>query len=195
VAYRNKRTREQFGQKLSRRSGPGKKIRRYPGRHHKTKVVEPSRNYTKRRKPVDVSRIRAERKRIQRTQKRWKKAVPGAKIRGYPVRRHKSKEIEPSNDYIKRRKPADVSRIRTERRRVQRTEKRRERAGVRGTRPERKILQIPEGRNSPFHGVGKESYKRKVNKRGFQRSQRGDMRYRGGNLQRQGSGFRGRSGT
>jgi len=141
VVYRNKRTREQFGQKLSRRSAPGKKIRRYPERHHKTKTVEPSRNY------------------------------------------------------IKRRKPTDVSRIRTERERIQRTEKSSERVGVRGARPERKKLQITEGRNSPFQGVGNGSFKHKASKRGIQSYQRGDMRYQGGNLQRQGSGFRGRSGT
>jgi len=184
VVYRDKRTREKFGQKLSRRSAPGKKIRRYPGRHHKTKTVEPSRNYIKRRKPADVSRIRGERKRIQQTQKRWKKAAPGAKIREYPVRHHKTKTVEPSRNYIKRRKPTDVPQKRTERERIQCTEKSSERIRVRGAMPERKKLQITEGRNSPFQGFGNGSFKRKASKRWIQSRQRGDMRYQGGNLQR-----------
>ena len=162
VAYRNKRTRERFGQKLSRRSAPGKKIRRYPVRHHKTKTVEPSRNSIKRRKSADVSRVRMKRERFQRTEKRREKT--------------------------------DVSRVRTERKRVQRIEKRRERAGAPGARPERKKLQIPEDRNSPIHGFGNGSFKRKASERGIQNLQRGDRR-RSGNSQRQGSGSWGRSGT
>ncbi len=217
VAYRNKKNRIRFGQKLSRRSSHGKKMRGFPVRRHKAKAIEPLRNSIKRSKPVDVSRIRTERKRIQRTEKRWKKAAPGAKIRKYPVRRYKAKTIEPSKNYIKHRKPVDVSRIRTERKRVQRTEKRRERAGVlqkrtereriwrtekrskrvvaRKARPGRKKLQITEGRNSPSQSVGKENFKRTGNKQGVQSRQRGDTRYRGGNLKRQGKGFRGRSGS
>ena len=163
VAYRNRRTSERFGQKLSRRSAPGKKIRRYPVRHHKTKAVEPLRNPIKRREPAEVSRIRAERKRFQHTEERRKKA--------------------------------GVPRIRTERERIQRTGKSRERAGAPGARPERKKLQIPEGRNTPFHSVGHGSFERKASERGIQSLQRGNTRHRGVNLQRQGSGFRGRSGT
>jgi len=163
VAYRNKKTRERFGQKLSRRSAPGKKIRGYPVRHHKTKAVEPSRNSIKRRKPADVSRVRTERERIQRTEKRREKT--------------------------------DVPRIRTERKMVQRTKKRRERADAPGARPDRKKLQLPEGRNTPFHGVGNGSFKRKASERGIQSRQGKDTRHQGGNLQRQSRGFRGRSGT
>jgi hypothetical protein len=163
VAYRNKRTRERFGRKLSRRSAPAKKIRRYPVRHHKTMAVEPSRNSIKRRKPADVSRIRTERKRFQRIENRRKKA--------------------------------DVSRVRAERKRIQRTEKRRERAGVHGAKPERKKLQIPKARNSPFHGVGNGSFKRKASERGIQSLRRGDTRHQGGNSQRRGWNSRGRSGT
>jgi len=217
VAYKNKKIRKRFGQKLSRRSSPGKKMRGFQVGRHKTKAVESLRNSIKRRKPVDVSRIRTERKRIQRTEKRWKEATPGAKIREHPVRRYKTKTVKPSRNYIKRRKPTDMSRIRAERKRVQRTQKRRERAGVpqkrterkriqraeksservgvRGAKPERKKLQIPEGRNSPFQGFGNGSFERKASKRGIQSRQRTDTRHEGGNFQRKGRGFRGRSGT
>ncbi|MEA3435556.1 MAG: DUF3300 domain-containing protein [Thermodesulfobacteriota bacterium] len=163
VAYRNKRTRERFGQKPSRRSAPGKKIHRSPVRNHKTKVVKPSRNSIKRREEAEVFRMRAKRKKVQRNEKRWKKA--------------------------------DVSRIRTERERIQRNEKRRERAGAPETRPERKRLQIPEGRKTPFHGVGKRSFERKASERGIQSLQRGNTIHQGGNLQRQGRGYKGMPGT
>ena len=184
VAYRNKRTRERFGRKLSRRSAPAKKILRYPVRHHKTMAVEPSRNSIKRRKPADVSRIRTERKRIQRTEKRREKADT-SRVR---TERKRIQRTEKS------RGTTGVPRIRTERKRIQHTEKRRERADAPGAKPERKKLQIPKARNSPFHGVGNGSFERKASERGIQSLQRGD-RHQGGNSQRQGRGFRGRSGT
>ncbi len=74
-------------------------------------------------------------------------------------------------------------------------EKRGKRVGVRKPRTERKKLQITQGRNSPFQSVGKGNFKRTRNKQGFQSRQRGDTRYRGGSVQRQGRGFRGRSGS
>jgi len=185
VAYRNKRTRERFGQKLSRRSGLAKKIRRYPVRRHKTKAVEPLRNPIKRREPAEVSRIRAERKRVQRIEERRKKADV-SRVR---TKRERIQRIE------ERREKADVSLVRTERKRIQRTEKSRERAGAPGARPERKKLQIPEGRNTPFHSIGNRSFERKASERGIQSLQRGYTRHHGVNVQRLGSGFRGRSGT
>jgi hypothetical protein len=185
VVYRNKRTRERFGRKLSRRSAPAKKILRYPVRHHKTMAVEPSRNSIKRRKPADVSRIRTERKRFQRIENRRKKADV-SRVR---TKRERIQRTE------KRREKTDVSRVRTERKRIQRIEKRRERADAPGARPERKKLQILRVRNSPFHGVGNGSFERKASKREIQSRQGGDTRHQGGNFQRQGRGFRGRSGT
>ena len=182
VTYRNKRTRERFGQKPSRRSSPGTKMRRYQVKNHKTKAVKPSRNSIKRREPAEVSRIRAERKRVQRTEKRWKK-TDVSRIR---TEREKIQRTE------KRREKAGVPRVRTERGKLQRTEKRRERASTPGAKPERKKLQIPEGRKTPFHGVGKGSFERKASERGIQSLQRGDTRHQGGNLQRQGRGYRGR---
>jgi len=152
VAYRNKRTREQFGRKLSRRSAPAKKIRRYPARNHKTKALEPSRNSIKRRKSADVSRIRTERKRFQRIENRREKT-------GMP-------------------------RVRTERKRIQRTENRRERAYAPGARPERKKLQIHKARNSPFHGLGNGNFERKGRKRWAQNRQRVNTKHQGGNFQR-----------
>jgi len=158
VAYRDRRTSERFGQRPYRRSAPGTKMRGYPVKDHKTRAVEPSRNSIKRREPADVSRMRTERERIQRTDELRKKA--------------------------------DVSRIRTERKRIQRTDERRKKAGVPGARPERKKLQIPEGRNTPFHGVGNGSFERRASKRGIQSRQGGDTRHQGGNLKRQGGGSR-----
>jgi hypothetical protein len=205
VAYRNKRTREQFGQKLSRRSAPDKKINKYPVRHQKTKVVEPLRNPIKLQKKADMSRVRTERQRIQRTDKRREK-TDVSRIR---AKRERIQSTE------KRRERTDVSRGRTEHKRVQRTEKlrdkmgvpwakterkriqrtenRRESAGAPGAIPERKKLQIPKVRNSPLNGFGKESFERK--ERGIQNRQGRNTRDQGGNRPRQGRGSRGRSGT
>ena len=182
VAYRNKRTREQFGQKLSRRSAPGKKINKYPVRHQKTKVVEPLRNPIKLQKKADVSRIRVERERIQRTEKpREKTTVP--RIR---TERQRIQSTEKLRD------KTGLPWAKTERKRIQRTEKRQESAGEPGARPERKKLQIPKSQNSPLHGFGKESFERKTNERGIQSRgsekispQGGYTKSKGGNLQRQ----------
>lgn len=158
VAYRDRRTSEQFGQKPSRRTAPGPEMRGYPVRNNNTRVVEPSRNPIKRREPADVPRVRTERERIQRTEERRKKA--------------------------------DVPQVRIERERIQRPEERRERAGAPRARPERKKLQIPEGRNTPFHGVGNGSFERRASERGIQSRQGGYTKHQGGNLQRQGAGSR-----
>jgi uncharacterized protein DUF3300 len=183
VAYRNKRTREQFGQKLSRRSAPGTKMGGYPIKRQKTKTVEPSRNSNKRRKQVDVSRARTERQRIQRTEKRRDKVDVSRRRVG----RERIQRIE------KRRDKTDVSRGRTVHKRVQRTENRRESTGAPGARPERNKLQIPKSQNSPLHGFGKKSFERK--ERGIQSRQGRDTRHPSGNRQRQSRGSRGRFGT
>ena len=180
VAYRDRRTSERFGQRPYRRSAPGTKMRGYPVRDHKTRAVEPSRNSIKRREPADVSRMRTERERVQRTDERREKADV-SRIRT------ERKRIQRTDE---RRKKADVSRMRTERERIQRTDERRKKAGVPGARPERKKLQIPEGRNTPFHGVGNGSFERRASKRGIQSRQGGDTRHQGGNLKRQGGGSR-----
>ncbi len=142
----------------------------------------------------------------------YRRTAPGPEMRGYPPRDHKTRAVDPSRKPIKRREPADVPRIRTERERIQRTEERRkkadvsqvrmrreriqrpeerrERAGAPGARPERKKLQIPEGRNTPFHGVGNGRFERRASERGIQSRHGGDTRHQGGNLQRQGVGSR-----
>ena len=178
VAYRDRRTSERFGQRPYRRSAPGTKMRGYPVRDHKTRAVEPSRNSIKRREPADVSRMRTERERVQRTDERREKADV-SRIRT------ERKRIQRTDE---RRKKADVSRMRTERERIQRTDERRKKAGVPGARPERKKLQIPEGRNTPFHGVGNGRFERRASERGIQSRHGGDTRHQGGNLQRQGVG-------
>jgi len=182
VAYRDRRTSERFGKRPYRRSPPGPEMRGYPPRDHRKRAVEPSRNSIKRREPADVSRIRNERERVRRTQERRKKADV-SRVRTEHERIQRTEE---------RRKKVDVSQVRTERERIQRTEERRERAGMPSARPESKRLQIPEGRNTPFHGVGNGSFERRASQRGIQsrRSgeisrQGGDARRQGGNLQRQ----------
>jgi len=150
----------------------------------------------------------------------YRRTAPGPEMRGYPVRDNKTRAIKPSRTPIKRQVAADVSRIRTERERVRRTEERRkkadvpqvktereriqrtqeprERAGASRAKPEGKKLQVPEGRNTPFHGVGNGSFERKASERGIQSRgsekisrQGGHMKSQGGNLQRQGSGRQG----
>jgi len=145
-------------------------------------------------------------------QKPSRRTAPGPEMRGYPVRNNKTRAVEPSRKPIKLRKKADVSRVRTERESIQRTEERRkkadvpqvrmeresiqrpeehrERAGAPRARPERKKLQIPEGRNTPFHGVGNGSFERRASERGIQSRQGGYTRHQGGNSQRQGAGSR-----
>ncbi|MBT8371319.1 MAG: DUF3300 domain-containing protein, partial [Deltaproteobacteria bacterium] len=74
VAYRNKKIRKRFGQKLPRRIANGVKMRGYAVKHHKRKAMVPSKNFHNRRKPVDMSQIIIESKRPQRNQNHWKKA-------------------------------------------------------------------------------------------------------------------------
>ena len=150
----------------------------------------------------------------------YRRTAPGPEMRGYPVRDHKKRAVKLSRNSIKHREPADVSRIRTERERVrrtderrkkadvsrvktereriQRTQKPRERASTSRAKPEGKKLQVPEGRNTPFHGVGNGSFERRASERGIQSRgsekisrQGGHMKSQGGNLQRQGSGRQG----
>jgi hypothetical protein len=138
-----------------------------------------------------------------------RRTTSGKEIRGYPVRDHKKMLVEPSWKSIKRQKPADMSRIRTERERIQDTENRRKKADVpqirtereriqrteesrkradapEARRPERKKLQTPEVRKPPSHGIGNESFELKANERGNQSRQGRDTRHQGGNPQRQG---------
>ena len=148
---------------------------------------------------------------------RHRRTSPGPKMRGYPVRNHKTKAIEPSRNSIKRRKPVDVSRIRTERERIQRTEKRRKRADVPQVKMERERIQRtqnawkglvhpeqgPREKNFRYLKAGilpsmastTRSFERKANQRGIQSRQGEDTRHQGGNLQRQRQRLRGRSGT
>ena len=159
VAYRDRRTSERFGKRPYRRTSPGPEIRGYPPRDHKARVVGPSRNSIKRREPADVSRIRTEHERIQRTQ-----------------------EI---------REKADMSQVRTVRERIQRTQEPRVRTGALRTKPEGKKLRIPEGRrDTPFHGVGNGSFERRASERGIQSRQGGGMSHQRGNLQPWGGGSR-----
>ena len=142
----------------------------------------------------------------------YRRTAPGPEMRGYPPRYHKTRAVDPSRERIKCRggmdvprvkreheriqrteerwKKADVSQVRMKRERIQRTEERRERAGAPRARPERKRLQIPEGRNTPFHGVGNGRFERRASERGIQSRQGGNTRNQGGNLQRQGVGSR-----
>jgi len=110
----------------------------------------------------------------------YRRSPLGPEMRGYPPRDHKTRAVDSSRNPIKRREPADVSRIRMERERVQRTQERRERADAPEARPERKKLQIPEGRNTPFHGVGNGRFERRASERGIQSRQGGDTRHQGG---------------
>ena len=138
----------------------------------------------------------------------YRRSAPGPEMRGYPPRYHKTRAVDPSRDRIKRRKPAGVSRVRTERERIQRTEERRkkadvprvkrererihrpderrERAGASRARPERKRLQIPEGRNTPFHGVGNGKFERRASERGIQSRGSGEISRQGGHTKGQG---------
>jgi len=83
-----------------------------------------------------------------------------------------------------RREKTGMPRVRTERKRIQRTENRRERAYAPGARPERKKLQIHKARNSPFHGLGNGNFERKGRKRWAQNRQRVNTKHQGGNFQR-----------
>jgi hypothetical protein len=158
VAYRDRRTSERFGTRPYPRTSPGPEMRGYPVRDRKTIAVEPSRNSVKPRQPADVSRIRTDRERIQRTQ-------------------------DP-------RKKVDVPQVKMDRGRIQRTQERQERSGAPRVRPERKKLQIPEGRNTPFHGVGNGSFERRASERGIQSRQGGATKHQGGNVQPWGGGSR-----
>jgi hypothetical protein len=146
------------------------------------------------------------------TQKPYRRRAPGPEMRGFPVRDNKTRGIAPPKNSIKRRgsvdvsrartererirrtqerrKKADISRVRTERERVRRTQESRERVGASGATPGGKTLRIPEGRNTPFHGVGNGSFERKASQRGIQSRQGGGTRHQGGNLQRQSGGSR-----
>ncbi len=136
----------------------------------------------------------------------------GPEMRGYPVRDHKTRAVGPSRNSIKPREPANVYRIKNERKRIQhteahrkkagepqvkmerkriqRTQERLERVGPPGARPEGKRLRIPEGRNTPFHGVGNGSFERKASERGIKSRRGGDTRHQGGSLQPRGGGSR-----
>jgi hypothetical protein len=181
----------------------------------------PDRHYTKQRFfwRHDPVHRRGVAYRDRRTSERfgtrpYPRTSPGPEMRGYPVRDRKTRAVEPSRKSIKPRGPADMSRIRTEhervrrteehrekadmpqvkmeRERIQRTQERRERAGAPGARPQGKKLQIPEGRNTPFHGVGNGSFERRASQRGIQSRQRGGMSHQGGNVQPWGGGSRSR---
>jgi len=76
----------------------------------------------------------------------YRRSAPGPGMRGYPPRDHKTRAVDPSRNPIKRRKKADVSRIKTERERVQRTEKRRKKADVPRIKTERERIQRTEER-------------------------------------------------
>ena len=184
-----------------------RRFHRFPNRHY-------SDRYFWRHDPVHRRGVAY---RDRRTSERFgrkpsRRTAPGPEMRGYPVGNNKTRAVEPSRNPIKRREPAYVPRVRTERERIQRTEERRkkadvpqvrikresiqrpeerrERAGAPRARPERKKLQIPEGRNTPFHGVGNGNFERRASKRGIQSRQGGYTRHQGGNLQRQGGGSR-----
>ncbi len=64
VAYRDRKTSKQFGKRPYRRSLPGSQIRGYPPKHHKTKVVNPSRHYIKPRKSDKLPRIKTQQRKI-----------------------------------------------------------------------------------------------------------------------------------
>ena len=137
----------------------------------------------------------------------------GPELRGYPPGDHRTRGGDRLRNPIGSRSPADVTRIRTDRegvRRIekhrkkpdvsrvkikhernQRTQERRERAGTPAARPQAKKLRIPEGRNTPFQGVGNGRFERRASERGIQSRQRRDTKHMGGNLQRQGFGSRG----
>jgi hypothetical protein len=141
------------------------------------------------------------------------RTAPGHEMRGYPVRDHKTRTVEPLRSSIKPREPAGVPRIRTERKRIQRTKDIRKKADVSRVKtvhervqrpqaprekssalrakPEGKKLRIPEGRrDTPFHGVGNGSFERRASERGIQSRRGGGMRHQGGNLQPWGGGSR-----
>jgi hypothetical protein len=157
--------------------------------------------------------------RDRRTSERFgKKPYPrtslGPEMCGYPAKSHKTKVAKLSRNSIKPREPAKVSRIRTEREKIRRTEEHRrktdvsrittkqksiqrsqelrEKAGAPGARPKTKQLRKSESRDTPFHGVGNGSFERRASERRIQSRQRGNTRHRGGNLQHQGGGFRSR---
>ena len=98
--------------------------------------------------------------------KQYRRSLPGPEMRGYPPRDHKTRAVHPSRNSIKFRKPADVSRTRSERERIQHTQERRKRDDAPGARPERKKLQVPEGRDIPFDGVDNGRFERKASERG-----------------------------
>jgi hypothetical protein len=135
----------------------------------------------------------------------YPRTSPGPEMRGYPVRDRKTRAVEPSRNSIKRREPAnvpqvnmereriqrtqeqrkkaDVPQANMERERIQRTQEQRERSGAPVARPEGKKLQIPEGRDTSFRGVGNGSFERKASERGIQSRQGGATKHQGGNLQ------------
>jgi hypothetical protein len=183
-------------------------------RFHRFRHRHDSGRYFWKHKPVHRRGVAyRDRRTSERFGKRsYRRSAPGPEMRGYPPRDHRKRAVGPSKNPIKRggpanvprirtererirrteerRKKADVSRVRTERERVRRTNERRERTGVPRARPEGKKLHIPEGRNTPFHGVGKGSFERRASQRGIQSRQGRDTRHQGGNLQRRGVGSR-----
>lgn len=120
----------------------------------------------------------------------YRRTAPGPEMRGYPVRDNKKRRAEPPRNPVKRREGVDVPRVKREHERIQRSDERRKRAGTPEAGSERKKLQIPEGRNTPFHGLGNGSFERRASERGIQSRQGGDARHQGGNLQSWGGGSR-----
>lgn len=184
-----------------------RRFHRFPNRHY-------SDRYFWKHDPVHRRGVayRDRRTRERFGKRPYRRTSPGPEMRGYPPRDNKTRAVAPSRDPIKRREPADVPRIRTERERnqrteerrkkadvsqvrtererIQRTQERRERAGVPSARPERKRLQIPEGRDTPFNGVGNGDFERRASQRAIQSRQGGGTRHQGGSIQRQIGGSR-----
>jgi hypothetical protein len=142
----------------------------------------------------------------------YRRSAPGREVRGYPPRDHRKRAVDPSRNSIKRggladvpriraerktirrtqerRKKADVYQLKRERERIQRTQERLKRANALRTRIEGKKLQIPEGRNTTFHGVGNGSFERRASQRGIQSRQGGYTGHQDGSIHRQIGGSR-----
>ncbi|RZB33675.1 MAG: hypothetical protein SRB2_03786 [Desulfobacteraceae bacterium Eth-SRB2] len=185
-----------------------RRFHRFPNRHY------PDNRFSWRHNPVHRRGVayRDRRTRERFGKRPYRRTAPGREMRGYPPRHNKTRAVDPSKTHLKPRKPGEVLRIKTERERtrrtqehrkkadvsqvkrqrerIQRTQERRERAGAPGAKPEGKKLQIPEGRNTPFNGVGNGNFERKASQRGIQSRQGGDTRHQSGSIQRQGGGSR-----
>ncbi|MBW2079214.1 MAG: DUF3300 domain-containing protein, partial [Deltaproteobacteria bacterium] len=162
-----------------------RRFHRFPNRHY-------SDRYFWKHDPVHRRGVAyRDRRTSERFGKRpYRRLAPISEMRVYPPRDNKTRAVALSRDPIKRRGPANVPRIRTKRERIQRTQGHRERASVPSARPESKRLQIPEGRNTSFHGVGNGNFERRASERGVQSRQGGYTRHQGGSIQRQIGGSR-----